>query len=200
MGAWIGMVGDSAASPELRHCFDQVRAPAGTVDSVMRVHSLRPHTMLGHYALYRSVLHHDANTLPKWFLETVASYVSLLNRCRYSFTNHWHNARALLEDEPRAAAVLAALEADTPAQAFDGAQLALLLYARKLTLEPGAMTAADLQPARAAGVDDGQILEVNQVCAYFNYANRLLNGLGVTLEGDVVGFYQPRDAAAHDWS
>ena len=45
---------------------------------------------------------------------------------------------------------------------------------------------------RDAGVhicEDGEILEVNQVVAYFNYSNRVLNGLGVTTEGDVVGYY-----------
>ena len=36
----------------------------------------------------------------------------------------------------------------------------------------------------------GEILEVNQVCAYFNYSNRLLNGLGVSMDGDSVGYYQ----------
>ena len=42
----------------------------------------------------------------------------------------------------------------------------------------------------AAGCNDGEILEVNQVCAYFNYSNRLLNGLGVTTQGDVIGYYK----------
>jgi len=37
---------------------------------------------------------------------------------------------------------------------------------------------------------DGEITEVNQVCAYFNYSNRVLNGLGVTTEGDVIGYYE----------
>ena len=30
---------------------------------------------------------------------------------------------------------------------------------------------------------------MNQIICYFNYANRLLNGLGVTMAGDVVGYY-----------
>lgn len=38
-------------------------------------------------------------------------------------------------------------------------------------------------------VSDGEILEVNQICCYFNYVNRLLNGLGVTFDGGVIGFY-----------
>jgi alkylhydroperoxidase family enzyme len=52
------------------------------------------------------------------------------------------------------------------------------------------MERADIDALRAAGADDGEILEVNQVCAYFNYSNRLLNGLGVTTEGDVIGYYK----------
>ena len=47
---------------------------------------------------------------------------------------------------------------------------------------------------KIAGCDDAEILEVNQVCAYFNYSNRLLNGLGATTEGDVGGYYTGGDA------
>ena len=42
---------------------------------------------------------------------------------------------------------------------------------------------------REAGALDEEILEINQVCCYFNYVNRLLNGLGVTLDGDNIGYY-----------
>ena len=189
MGAWIRMIGDSEAGPPLAAAFGRVRAPAGTVDNVMRVHSLRPSTMTGHHALYMSVLHDEDNVLPGWFLETVASYVSILNRCHYSLTNHWSNARHLVEDEERAARIREALDADAPERAFEGKELAMLRYARKLTLSPGAMVEADVQAMKNEGAEDGEILEVNQVCAYFCYVNRLLNGLGVTLKGDVVGYY-----------
>jgi len=57
--------------------YEKVKTPHGTVDNVMKAHSLRPHTMEGHVALYRSVLHNPDNTLPFWFLEVVASYVSM---------------------------------------------------------------------------------------------------------------------------
>jgi alkylhydroperoxidase family enzyme len=64
-----------------------------------------------------------------------------------------------------------------------------LQYADKLTLRVGEMEKSDADLLRNAGCDDGEILEVNQVVAYFNYSNRLLNGLGVTTEGDAVGYY-----------
>ena len=189
MSAWIRMLGDAEATRGLAAAFERVRAPAGTVDNVMRVHSLRPSTMIGHHALYMSVLHDEANVLPGWFLETVASYTSMLNRCPYSLTNHWSNASHLIADGARAAGILEALEADAPERAFAGKELAMLRYARKLTLSPGEMVEADVQAMKDAGAQDGEILEVNQVCGYFNYVNRLLNGLGVTLEGDVIGYY-----------
>ncbi len=188
------MVGDDDASADLKEALSEARTPHGTVDNVMRVHSLRPSTMRGHVLLYRAVLHDDKNTLPAWFQETIASYVSLLNNCTYSFSNHWANARHLILEKDGSDSALAdriemALKTDAPETAFDGPQLAMLTYARKLTLTPGSMEKSDLDPMRAQGVDDGEILEVNQVVGYFSYVNRLLNGLGVTLEGDIVGYY-----------
>ena len=145
--------------------------------------------MAGHYALYMSVLHDAGNTLPGWLLETVASYTSILNGCDYSLTNHFANARHLIGDDARADGILAALKSDRPEDIFDGQALAVLRYVRKLTLSPGDMVETDVDAMKAAGLDDGEILEINQVCGYFNYVNRVLNGLGVTLAGDVVGFY-----------
>ena len=194
MAAWIKMIADDEADETLKPFFDRVRTPHGTVDNVMRAHSLRPHTMDGHVVLYRSVLHNPDNTLPFWFLEVVASYVSILNNCDYSLRHHFTNARRLIGDDARADAVRAALDAHRPEDAFDGKELALLVYAGKLTTEVGAMTEADIRAVRAASADDGEILEVNQVCAYFNYSNRLLNGLGVTTEGDIIGYYKEMDA------
>jgi hypothetical protein len=54
LSAWIEMVTDDVASPELMGALSLARTPHGTVDNVMRVHSLRPSTMLGHVKLYRA--------------------------------------------------------------------------------------------------------------------------------------------------
>ena len=189
MGAWIKMIPDDQADPELLAVLKLARTPHGTVDNVMRVHSLRPNTMRGHVSLYRAALHDDANTLPQWLQETISSYVSILNDCPYSLANHWANARHLIDDEARAEMIEAALHNRTPEDALDGAELSLLRYSEKLTSSPGAMVESDIEVLRAAGVDDGQILEANQIVGYFNYVNRCLNGLGVTTEGDIVGYY-----------
>ena len=50
------------------------------------------------------------------------------------------------------------------------------------TREPASITRADLDALRAEGWDDRAILDLNQVVVYFNYVNRIANGLGVRLE------------------
>ncbi len=189
MSAWIKMISDEEADEALLDVLKLARTPHGTVDNVMRVHSLRPNTMRGHVTLYRAALHDDANTLPEWLQETISSYVSMLNGCAYSLANHWANARHLIGDDERADAIEKALCDREPENAFNGAELALLRYAEKLTVTPGEMVEADVEALRTASVDDGQILEANQIIGYFNYVNRCLNGLGVTTDGDVVGYY-----------
>ena len=190
MSTWIEMLPVENATGSLKEAYDLAKTPAGTVDNVMRIHSQRPHTMVGHLTLYRSVLHHQDNTLPLWFLEAVGVFTSLLNNCEYSFKHHRTNMRQLLKDDERFAAIETALRGQAPEAAFSGKELALMRYTEKLTISPGKVEAADLEAAKSAGATDGEILEVNQVCAYFCYSNRTINGLGVTLAGDTVGFYK----------
>ena len=52
------MVTDEEASEKLTKVLNSVKTPHGTVDNVMRVHSLRPSTMKGHYKLYKLSLIH----------------------------------------------------------------------------------------------------------------------------------------------
>ena len=189
MSAWISMISDEDASPGLRAALEVARTPHGTVDNVMRVHSHRPNTMHGHCVLYRATLHDPANTLPTWLQEVISSYVSVLNACNYSYANHWKNAAHLIDDAERAIKIETALATKSPETAFQGAELALLRYAEKLTVSPGQMEESDVAKLRDEGLDDGQILEANQIICYFNYVNRSLNGLGVTTAGDIVGFY-----------
>jgi uncharacterized peroxidase-related enzyme len=189
MSAWIKMIPEAEAAGVLKEMYAQAMTPHGTVDNVMKVHSLRPLTLQGHVALYRSVLHNSELSLPLWLLEVIASYTSILNRCAYSLSHHFTNVRRLLRDETRSDQIYAALHEQRPERVFAGRELAVLRYAAKLTVHVADMCEDDVLALRKAGCDDGEILEVNQVVAYFNYSNRLLNGLGVTTEGDSIGYY-----------
>ena len=56
---------------------------------------------------------------------------------------------------------------------------AIMDYAVKLTLTPGALTESDLEALRAQALDDLDILDLNNMVAYYCYTNRVANGLGL---------------------
>lgn len=65
---------------------------------------------------------------------------------------------------------------------LDPPDRAMLEYAAKLTRDPGAVSEGDVSELRAAGFEDEAILDICQVTAYYNFVNRLADGLGVELE------------------
>ena len=66
--------------------------------------------------------------------------------------------------------------------ALRGDLRALLEYIDKLTRTPADCCAADVAGLRAAGWSDAAIHDAVQVAAYFNYINRVADGLGVDAE------------------
>ena len=197
---WIATVAYGDATGRLRQLYDRVKGRDENVDNIMMAHSLRPHSMEGHMALYKYVLHHTANTVPKWFLETLGVLVSQINGCNYCVEHHFAGLQRLLKDDARASAMRQAIEDERFDGVFDARQQSALQYAAKLTREAAAVGESDIETMRGAGFDDGQILEINQVVAYFAYANRTVLGLGVNTEGDILGLSPNNAVDTDDWS
>ena len=198
--SWIKTIPYAEATGKLRKLYDRVTGPNNNVDNIMMAHSLRPHSMEGHMAMYKAVLHHSGNHIPKWFLEVLGVWVSALNKCDYCVEHHFAGLQRLLGDTARGDAIRAAIEARDPASApLDAAQVAAMGYARKLTEAPGDLAEADVALLRDVGWDDGEILEINQVCAYFSYANRTVLGLGCSTKGDVLGLSPNNSDNPDDW-
>ena len=61
---WINTIAYDDASGRLKQLYDRVYGSDNNVGNIMMAHSLRPHTMDGHMALYKFALHHSANTVP----------------------------------------------------------------------------------------------------------------------------------------
>ena len=75
-----------------------------------------------------------------------------------------------------------ALALDWRSAALEPANRAMLEYAARLTEDPHGVTAKDVDRLREAGFDDTAVLDICQVTSYYNYVNRLAEGLGVELE------------------
>lgn len=197
---WIETIPYEEATGRLKTLYDRVKGPGDNVDNIMMAHSLRPHSMEGHMHLYKYVLHHSANTVPKSFLETLGVLVSLLNGCAYCVEHHFQGLRRLLDDDDRANAIRQAFEGGMADRAFDEKHLTAVRYAEALTRDPAAMSPTLVEAMREAGWSDGEILEINQVTSYFSYANRTVLGLGVSTDGDILGLSPGDNDAPDNWN
>jgi len=197
--SFIKTISYKDANRSLKRLYDKVKGPNGVIDNIMLVHSLRPHTMIGHMALYKNVLHHKNNTMPKWFLETIGVYVSLLNNCNYCVDHHFEGLKRLLNDDIKAELIKKKLITNSYETIFDKDYSLVLRYAENLTKNITQISEKQIDELKNEGVSDGQILEINQVISYFNYANRTVLGLGVSTDGDVLGL-SPNDSDDENWN
>ena len=198
--SWIDTIAYEKANAKLKALYDRVKGPNNNVDNIMMMHSLRPHTMEGHMAIYKYVLHHRDNTIDKWFLETLGVWVSTLNKCEYCVEHHFAGLKRLLNDDKKATQIRSAIDTNKIEEApLENCQKTAMEYARKLTHNPGSIREESIEKLRADGYTDGEILEINQVCAYFSYANRTVLGLGCSTKGDILRLSPINNDDPNDW-
>jgi uncharacterized peroxidase-related enzyme len=92
--------------------------------------------------------------------------------------HHGAALRRLLKDKEK----VTAIASDYRGAALSPRERAICDYAVKLTRTPGEMAERDVQALREAGLADADILDTCQIAAYYNYVNRMADGLGVELE------------------
>ncbi|WP_158818361.1 carboxymuconolactone decarboxylase family protein [Methylocapsa sp. S129] len=109
--------------------------------------------------------------------ELIAAYVSGLNACAYCHTTHVAVAAAC----GVAPELFKALLADVETAPVEAKMKPILAYARKLTLSPARITAADAAAVYDAGWGDDALYATALVAALFNFYNRLVEGVGLAL-------------------
>jgi len=197
--SWIKTIPYEEATGKLRQLYERVKGPSNNVDNVLSIHSLRPHTLTAHMGLYKAVLHHHGNSLPKWYLEALGVYVSQLNACSYCVDHHSEGLKKLVE-QSEFEKIRNCIDQDTIESHFDGKYLAGMKYAKQITLSIQELQKADMDALQSAGLNDGEILEINQVVSYFNYVNRSVIGLGVNTKGDILGLSPSDNDDPNNWS
>ncbi len=197
--SWIKTIDYNEAKGKLKSLYKRVKGPNDNVDNVLMIHSLRPHTLEGHMVLYKAVLHHSANTLPKWYLEALGVYISHLNHCKYCFDHHFAGLKRLLNDDIKAKQFLEAVKSDTLDSFFGSKYRSGAIYAKKLTLNVQDIEETDFTNLIDLGFSEGEILEINQVTSYFNYVNRSVIGLGASTKGDIIGLSPNENNDPDNW-
>ena len=79
------------------------------------------------------------------------------------------------------------LQSDYTGADLEPLDRALLDYSAKLTRKPAEINPQDVSRLRELGLDDRGIHDLCAIVAYFAFANRIANGLGIELENDDPG-------------
>ena len=198
--SWIKTISYEKADLGLKRIYDRIKGPNNNIDNILLIHSLRPHSLLGHMTLYKNVLHNSNNTLPKWYLEAIGVYVSYLNTCDYCFEHHFEGFKRLYQNDIESEKFKKAVIDDNLLGIFEDKYLAGCQYARDLTLNHSSIKKEVIEKLREKGFSDGEILEINQVTSYFNYVNRTVVGLGVDTKGDIIGLSPNNSDDPNNWN
>lgn len=176
--AFIQTIPESDAQGQLADLYRRFGNPDGTVDEVLKAHSLNPDSLEAHCALYTQAMH-KPSPVSRAEREIVGVTVSRLNGCTYCLEHHAAGLERLLPDQRKP--LLAPFKTGDESSLTDR-ERAMTAYAGKLTRAPASMAGDDVERLRAAGLSDREILDVAQTAAYFAYANRIALGLGAALE------------------
>jgi uncharacterized peroxidase-related enzyme len=148
----------------------------GRVIPYYRAYSVSPRPLHAHLDFYGAV--GAPGTLSKLRKEMIATAVSADNGCEHCTQLHGGFLGKLTPDK----ALVRALMTDPASAPLESADRALIAYALKLTRTPREMRPIDVEALRAAGFSEEEIFEAAFLTAYFNYTNRVAEGLGVEPE------------------
>jgi uncharacterized peroxidase-related enzyme len=176
---WIMTISEKDAVGDLKSAYDRVRTSRGRVANIFKSQSLNPRSLLAHLDLYLSLMF-GGGGLSRQEREMIAVVVSAENRCRYCVRHHSAALAKYVKDE----GLIAGL-AENPRGALLGPrERAMVDYAIALTKDPHSVTQENIAALRRQGMNDEEILQLATIAAYFNFVNRLADGLGVELEDE----------------
>ncbi len=182
---YIKTVELNEASGELKDIYSKVVGERGKLSNILKVHSLLPNTMITHLDFYMSIMFDNAG-IRRADAELIATVVSAANKCEYCVNHHAEALKSYWKDEDK---VKQAAE-DFRKVDLTEKQNAMLEFAEKLTLYPGEMKEDDVNGLREIGFSDEEILSITLITNYFNFVNRVANGLGVDFSEEEMKGYK----------
>jgi uncharacterized peroxidase-related enzyme len=142
--------------------------------NVREIFGLKPELRRAHGEMGRIIMRGDSALSPAE-RETIAAYVSHLNRCDYCYGGHSELAKNMGADP----AIFERIADDVDTLPVDDRMKPLLRFARVLTLEPRNVSQADADAVYAAGWDEAALHDAILVICRFNFMNRLTLGHGL---------------------
>lgn len=185
--SWIEEIDVTEAEGKLAETYAALIEKRGKVSNILQVQSLNPDSIDGHLDLYMTIMFGKSG-LSRAEREAIAVVVSATNECEYCVNHHTEALRRYIKDDD----ILQALASADGLEILEPRLGNIVIHAEKLTSAPAAMTESDLDPLRAEGLTDRDILDITLVVAYFNFVNRIAMGLGVSFTPEELTGY-PED-------
>jgi len=171
---WISIKDEGEATGQLKEIYEELKGKRGKISNIMRVQSLNSGAMKAHLNLYINLMFGQSG-LSRQEREMIAVVVSAANGCEYCVNHHAESLNHYWKDSERIQQFI---------KDFNSLELAertsqMLNYAVKLTKTPKGVNRADVDALHECGFSDEDILNINLIVSYFNFVNRIANGLGV---------------------
>jgi len=174
--AKINLPDPETLDEDIRKYLALCREKVGLVPNVLLAFTAKPEKFRTFTKFYNQImLDEETCRLSKLEREMIAVVVSSANRCYYCLVAHGHAVRQLSGD-PQLGEMLVM---NYRTAKLDSRTRAMLDYAWKVTLRSAEVGDADREALKDAGLDEGEIFDVTDVVALFNYTNRLMQGLDV---------------------
>ena len=183
--SWIDEIDLDDADGRLEEIYAELIAKRGKVSNILKVHSLNPAAMSNHLDLYMTLMF-GRSGLSRAEREAVAVVVSATNECAYCVNHHVESLRHYIGDEETLDMLMNADGLETLEPRLSN----IVRHAEKHTSAPSAMTESDLGELRAVGLSDRDILDLSLIVGYFNFVNRIAQGLGVAFSSEEMSGYR----------
>ncbi len=180
---YIKTVDEEEASGELKDVYNDILTRRGRLSNILKLQSLNPESLKAHLDFYMSVMFAESSLSPE-LKEMIAIVVSAANQCEYCVAHHSNALNIYWKDETR----INKFVKDYTTADIKNIEKIILCYAYNLTRLASTDIEQHVKLLRDSGLTDREILQVNLITSYFNFANRVAMGLGAEDDNEYDGY------------
>ena len=178
--AYIDTIEIEDAEGIVKQEYDKGVQRSGRGFNILKIMSLSPAVLKESIRMYLAIMYGESE-LSRAQREMLATVVSQVNHCYYWIEAHGDDFRDEVKDKEKARH----LKHDWRTADLSEEDKALCSWAVKLTLTPAEMVESDVRDLETFCFSQNAISDAAQVISYFNYINRIADGLGVDLEPEM---------------
>lgn len=176
--AYIDVIDYESAEGELKDIYDDLILKRGALADVHMIQSLNPKSIVLHMELYMGVMF-GSSPLKRYQREMMAVVVSKANNCDYCQIHHAEALNNFWKDDDK----VERFRIDYKSIELNEVDRELNFLAHQMTIDPSWNgQKQQLEKLKLLGLDDRAVLDAHLVIGYFNFVNRIVLGLGVSVE------------------